>query len=424
MAYDITIHGATPIHERMGLEDYKKGHKKLPYKVYQFNSKQLKYFMEGWLGADGCIDKNGHRRLSSSNKRLVEEAKIVLDAHGKIIHKKDSKTTGVKAGVYDSYPMLFLQREPTIRISEDLRKKLIKNYRSCIYLRKIIGHGKRYHLSRKMLEGVDDPDLQYLKKNCTLEKFKSIKIDESNKMDVYDLEMENDSHSFVVNGFSAHNCTTEPEAFKPTIHSRCITLNFEKIDWCQLYNDLLLKISKLENIDIEEDALKFAAKRAKGSARNALQNFQTLISFVGKDKITLEMAQKVLGSVDDIVYYNFIQNIVAEKPNPAEAIKLIDNLITKGKNSDEIINGLEYYLRNLIIVTLCKDNVQKLNFTQEELKRLEVQSNLVKVGVVSKMIAFLIDLRRGILVNMDLQTLLTKFVVDSIIEVIKGRAKK
>jgi DNA polymerase-3 subunit gamma/tau len=217
--------------------------------------------------------------------------------------------------------------------------------------------------------------------------------------------------------------TTEAQSFKPTIHSRCITLTFEKIDWYQLYNDLLIKICKLENVNVEEDALKFIAKRAKGSARNALQNLQTTINFSGGNVINLDIAQKALGAADDSLYFNFIQNIIDIKPNYSEAVKLIDEIMIKGKNSDEILNGLEYYLRNLLIAALCKENLQKMGFSPDDIKRLESQIALAKASVVSRMVGLMIDVRRGTIVNMDLQLLLIKFVVDSLIEVAKSRKK-
>ena len=132
-------------------------------------------------------------------------------------------------------------------------------------------------------------------------------------------------------------CTTDPQMLKDTIHSRCITLNFEKVSWLDL-NGHILNISKQESIDIDEDAAKVISKTAKGSVRNALQNLQTVLSFTGGDHISSEIVQKVLGSIDEAEFYELIKNIV--EINVASSVLTLDRLMVKGKNPDNIIKGV------------------------------------------------------------------------------------
>ena len=93
-------------------------------------------------------------------------------------------------------------------------------------------------------------------------------------------------------------CTTEPEALKPTIHGRCINFNFSKISWMELYNHLV-NICKLESIQYDDDAIKMMAKASKGSARNSLQNLQTVAEFAGSNKIIADSVSKSLGVIDE-----------------------------------------------------------------------------------------------------------------------------
>jgi len=424
--YDITIHNSIKIHKRLGLENYKTGQKSLPKKVYQFNHEQFKYFLKGLIGADGYINKRGYKVLYSSNAELLQELKLVSNSHAyhtnirfnKRIVTKKSETTNVIPGVYNSHVMLFLKREPTIKISDKLRNYLINNYDSCKTLKKIIGYGKRYHLSKLMLSGVEENGLEYLKNNCCFEKFKS--LTKKYKTDVYDLEMDNESHSFIANGFSVHNCTTEPEALKPTIHSRCINFNFSKISWMELYSHLV-NIVKKESLQYEEDALKMIAKASKGSARNALQNLQTVTNFVGSGTMTTDSVSKSLGVIDEEMFFQLFIHISELKAS--EAMIDIDGLLIKGKRVRTIIDGISDHLRNMLIFRTCINNISEFGFNDEEIKKYSHQSKSFNAALIAKIMGLLVDAQSAVFINLSPQNYLEKFVFESIIEVIKDQKK-
>ena len=85
-----------------------------------------------------------------------------------------------------------------------------------------------------------------------------------------------------------------------------------------------------------------------------------------------------------------------------------------GKNSDEILKGLTDHLRRLLLACTCNENLEELGFSDTDSKAFAHHASKMKPQVIAKMIGHLIDVKRGVSVNMDLQALLEKWVIDSI----------
>jgi len=429
--HDLYIYDRPNIKSRYGLEDYERGNKVLPKIVYSMNSQQIEQFLSGLIGADGSVDKNGYRRLYSNNMELMSELKNVLNAHGYHVNLREtyreiidpSPLTGIKPGTYKSGCMLFLMREPSIRISNNLRQDWGDLYPSCRRLKYKTGNGKFYHLRRDMLEGVPGETAAYFRKSCSFERVKSIEIDDS--VPVYDLEMDNASESFVVEGFSVHNCTTDPQKLKDTIHSRCLPLRFNALSWNQAFQHLC-KVADAEKIDYDEVALKIAARKSKGSARNALQNLQMLVTFAGEgNKITSEIAQQALSAIDENFFFHLVDAIV--KPDAGEAMRIVDKLLVDGRDVGEVLDGLVGHLRNLLVITTAPSTQGLIYLTDDEQKRYMHQRNSLPSGLAAAFIIEalenLAETSRSIQLNLNPQVMLEGFVVKTIMSAATLRRK-
>lgn len=86
-----------------------------------------------------------------------------------------------------------------------------------------------------------------------------------------------------------------PRRLPEAIHSR------QRFDFHRLSNDEIVSrlgaVCMAEGVEFEGDALDLAAHRAQGGMRDALTTLEQLIAF-GGGKVTLEVAQSVLGSID------------------------------------------------------------------------------------------------------------------------------
>ena len=207
-------------------------------------------------------------------------------------------------------------------------------------------------------------------------------------------------------------CTTEPEGLKNTIHSRCITLPFRSISWHDIYT-YLDKIAKSEGIEAGEDALKFIAKSAKGSIRDALQNLQIVSSYVGEGSIDIKEAEDALGGIDESYYFKLLDAIADD--DVSSGWRIINNLVTCGKNAETIIRGLETYIRNLMMIPLCKDISSEMGFTDQEIKRYVYQGSKIKPVMANEILKVLVEVQNAIAVNLDPENSLCRFVIASII---------
>jgi len=211
-------------------------------------------------------------------------------------------------------------------------------------------------------------------------------------------------------------CTTEPESFKSTIPSRCIYLNFKKVEW-HILQDHLGIIAQKENIKVSQDALRIAARSSQGSVRNALQNLQTLSSYEHEKEITGEVAREVLNEVDDLMIFDLVQQIT--NVNTPAAMAIIDKLLSQGNSADKIINTIGLHLRNLLVYIMGGENGEILGLNEEEVNKYSHQIKKAKIELISYMLGLLAKIRRDIAYNVDLSYLLVDFVALSTIKVIK-----
>lgn len=206
-------------------------------------------------------------------------------------------------------------------------------------------------------------------------------------------------------------CTTEPQAFKPTIHSRCITWDFNKVAWPELFEHLKMIAGK-EGVDVDEKALQVAAKHSKGSVRNCLQHLQTMMNYVGEDKITVDLAREALGVIDDSLYFDMVDAVIGR--NELKAFLTINRLFLDGKEAKVIVDGMYEHLNNLIIARTCTDNLDQFDFTQEEIKRYAHQNSQTSGNVLLKMMSLMSHISFDIEYSLNPAHSFNKFAVESI----------
>lgn len=214
--------------------------------------------------------------------------------------------------------------------------------------------------------------------------------------------------------------TTDPHLLKDTIHSRCITFKFHKVNWNEMY-DNLKKVVSAEKIDIEENALKLAARTADGSVRNSLVNLQTLVNFAGNSKITLENAKLVLGAIDEKAFFTLVES--ALEVNTPKGMQTIEELFKDGCAAGEVMNGYLSHLRNLLLAKTCANDLSSLGFMEEDAARYKHQSKSCNTELILQMMNFLEDVSHGLEHNLDPQTLFEKHLIETIIWKKKYEAK-
>jgi DNA polymerase-3 subunit gamma/tau len=215
-------------------------------------------------------------------------------------------------------------------------------------------------------------------------------------------------------------CTTDPHLLKDTVHSRCVTLRVHQVGWGELAQHIT-KIAQLEGIEIDENAIKIAARTADGSVRNALTNLQTLVNYCGGEPITSDEAKASLGVIDERMYFQLTDAICGgneKKINPPQGMLAIQELLKDGKSGKEVVDGLFQHVRNLLVSKTCNSNSESLvafGFTEEDVKRYENQAKTVGVATLLQMTKLLKEVSAGLRLNLDGQNLLETYMLDCII---------
>ena len=146
--------------------------------------------------------------------------------------------------------------------------------------------------------------------------------------------------------------TTEVAKIPITILSRCQRYDFHRIT-IETIADRLSELMKAEGLNVEDKAIKYVAKAADGSMRDALSLLdQCLAFYLGKD-LKYENVLDVLGAVDTAVFSKMLSTIMSG--DVAACMSLMEELIMQGRDLSQFVTDFIWYLRNLLLIKTTKD---------------------------------------------------------------------
>ncbi len=143
--------------------------------------------------------------------------------------------------------------------------------------------------------------------------------------------------------------TTEKHKILPTILSRCQIYDFNRIRVEDTVT-YLEYIAKTENVQYETEALNVIAQKADGAMRDALSIFDQVVSF-SDNNITYAKVIENLNVLDYQYYFKLTEDFL--KGDFADALRIFDELLSKGFDAQQFVAGLSVHIRNLLV---CKDN--------------------------------------------------------------------
>ncbi len=142
--------------------------------------------------------------------------------------------------------------------------------------------------------------------------------------------------------------TTDVHKVPLTIISRCQRFDFRRIQMNTI-KELLGKIAKEENIEIDDKTLTIIARKADGALRDAESYFDQVISFCG-NKIDASTVSHMLNLVDDELFF-MISDAVLQK-NFKTVFEVTKILYENGWDFVDFIDGLTEHFRNILTVIL------------------------------------------------------------------------
>lgn len=185
--------------------------------------------------------------------------------------------------------------------------------------------------------------------------------------------------------------TTEYYKVPATILSRCQQFLFSKIDPKES-EKRLLEIAKKENIVLKENAAALIARLSDGAMRDALSLLDQCISTKG-EVIDEETVRKCSGVADSGYLFGISEAVI--RKSPSDALKILDDLITAGKDLCRLIEELTLHYRNLMLAKTV--DVSFIKGTDEEIEKYKMQSDILSLDEIMRQV----DLVSGSLDNIN-----------------------
>ena len=169
--------------------------------------------------------------------------------------------------------------------------------------------------------------------------------------------------------------TTEVHKIPVTILSRCQRYDFKRIT-IDVIADRLTELMKAENIEVEEKALRYVARVADGSLRDALSLLDQCISFYLGKKLTYDNVLEVLGAVDIQVFARLLSYIRGQ--DVASCIKLLEEIESTGRELGQFTIDFIWHLRNLLLIKTTEDiSDMVIEISTENLVVLQKDADLI-----------------------------------------------
>ena len=187
--------------------------------------------------------------------------------------------------------------------------------------------------------------------------------------------------------------TTEAHKIPVTILSRCQRYDFRRISQ-ETILDRLKELMEQEQVEAEERALRYIAKKGDGSLRDSLSLLDQCIAFYLGEKLTYEKVLEVLGAVDTEVFSDLLRKILNE--DLAEAISTLEKLIMQGRDLTQFVSDFTWYMRNLMLVKASDEMEDILDVSAENLDRLREEAKMIRSDTLMRFIRIFSELANNI----------------------------
>ncbi len=183
--------------------------------------------------------------------------------------------------------------------------------------------------------------------------------------------------------------TTEVHKIPITILSRCQRYDFKRIT-IQVITDRLFTVIEQEQVQVEEKALRYIAKTADGSFRDALSLLDQCVAFHLGQELTYQKVLDVLGAVDTEVFSRLFRYVI--KSDALSCITLLEEVVIQGRELTQFVTDFTWYLRNLLLVKVSDNMEDVIDMSSENLSKLEEEAQNVQMDTIMRYIRIFSEL--------------------------------
>ena len=183
--------------------------------------------------------------------------------------------------------------------------------------------------------------------------------------------------------------TTEVHKIPITILSRCQHYDFKRIS-IETITGRMRDLMQEEQVEVEEKALRYVAKAADGSMRDALSLLDQCIAFYLGQKLTYDNVLEVLGAVDTDVFSRLLRSVI--RRDVPKVLDIVDDLVMQGRELTQLATDFTWYLRNLLLVK-TSDNIEDvLDVSTENMQQLQEEAGMVEADMLLRYIRIFSEL--------------------------------
>lgn len=177
--------------------------------------------------------------------------------------------------------------------------------------------------------------------------------------------------------------TTEVHKIPITILSRCQRYDFKRIS-IDTITDRMKELMAAEQVQVEDRALRYIAKVADGSMRDALSLLDQCIAFHLGKELTYDMTLDVLGAVDTEVFSRLLRFVMER--NVLGCIELLEEIVMQGRELVQFVTDFTWYLRNLMLVQTADNLEDVIDMSTDNLANLKEEASMLSMDQIIRYI--------------------------------------
>ena len=183
--------------------------------------------------------------------------------------------------------------------------------------------------------------------------------------------------------------TTEVHKIPITILSRCQRYDFKRIT-IETIAGRIRELTDVEQVSIEDKAIRYIARTADGSMRDALSLLDQCIAFHFGQELSYDKVLDVLGAVDTQVFSRLLR--VVMQGDVTAAIRILEEMVMQGRELTQFVADFTWYMRNLLLIKTADGMEDVIDISAENLARLKEEALAADNDVIMRYIRVLSEL--------------------------------
>lgn len=187
--------------------------------------------------------------------------------------------------------------------------------------------------------------------------------------------------------------TTEVHKIPVTVMSRCQRYDFKRIT-IDTITERMQELMNEEAVKVEDRALRYIAKTADGSLRDALSLLDQCIAFHFGQELTYDKVLDVLGAVDTEVFGRLFELVLSR--DVTGCIELLEEVVMQGRELAQFVTDFTWYLRNLLLAVSSDDIEDAIDISSENMERLKTEAKMADMETLIRYIRIFSELSGNI----------------------------